>query len=197
MRLSKSSRKFWCIFQTRRSFPLIIYLVIYQTLYIWKEIRKKVLLNKIKLYFRCYIQRKRNIFNKKKKKRNYYNWLIQCPDCFLSHLKTKKKKKKKNRAEKEKRNCIHSFTTRTLSRINHPITIRDRDKHKLRLPLISSSPLSKARKYSYPLYDPATHYLFFYFLSNLFEHDNELNITRKKKKKEKKRGGGITSRNDY
>ena len=96
MRLSKSSRKFWCIFQTRRSFPLIIYLVIYQTLYIWKEIRKKVLLNKIKLYFRCYIQRKRNIFNKKKKKRNYYNWLIQCPDCFLSHLKTKKKKKKEN-----------------------------------------------------------------------------------------------------
>lgn len=71
-------------------------------------------------------------------------------------------KRKKNRAEKEKRNYIHSFT-RTLSRINHPITIRGRDKHKLRLPLISSSPLNKARKYSYPLYDPAMHYLFFIF----------------------------------
>lgn len=110
MRLSKSSRKFWCIFQTRRSFPLIIYLVIYQTLYIWKEIRKKVLLNKIKLYFRCYIQRKRNIFNKKKKKRNYYNWLIQCPDCFLSHLKTKKKKKRK------KIYCISANTSGTYTK---------------------------------------------------------------------------------
>lgn len=96
MRLSKSSRKFWCIFQTRRSFPLIIYLVIYQTLHIWKEIRKKVLLNKIKLYFRCYIQRKRNIFNKKKKKgiitTDWYN--VQIVFCRI--WKQKKKKKKEN-----------------------------------------------------------------------------------------------------